>query len=671
MIDPTRLVPWAMIVLGSVVSLEWPSAWSRERPMEPRADGWRTSGSAVIAHDEIRDEIRDAVTRVIPLMQRSADIWFEKRACGSCHHQGIGTVAMAMLHERGFPVDTAWMRSQAVRSMQMGSNWQERVITREMSINQTIGQNYRVFGAMAAGHPETALSRAIAFLMAGEQHTSGRWLSISRRPPLEDSDVTATALGIRTLTFVPLAGREGEFRDRVQRARRWLAAVSPVSTEERTMQLLGLAWAGMSPRDLQPYAAALRAGQREDGGWAQVGSRASDAYATGQALTVLMQVARMPARDAVVQRGLRYLLSTQQADGTWRVSTRRTMQPGLPYFETGFPHGKDQFISYAGSAWALMALASSLQDAPTQVLMRRPAPTFAAPADTAHDGLTPVHRAARYGTLAELRALLSAAGNAGSNAGSNAGADVSDAANLATPMGVTPLMAAVHDSAKVRLLLDAGADMDAVTRQGHTALQLAAAHATGGASARLLLARGARQDRPLTMSNAAKSTALSYAITRGDTLLAGMMLDRGADVQGTAASGESPLMAATWNADSVGADWLLRHGAYPDDRPRGVSRPDPTPLMIASEDGALGVVRALLHRGADVHLVDGDGRTALHYAAGAPDRGSAAIIDALLAAGAKPAVAARDGATPLSLARQYGKGWAVERLTRAGAGMQD
>jgi hypothetical protein len=29
-----------------------------------------------------------------------------------------------------------------------------------------------------------------------------------------------------------------------------------------------------------------------------------------------------------------------------------------PYFESGFPYGRDQFISTAGTAWASMALAT-------------------------------------------------------------------------------------------------------------------------------------------------------------------------------------------------------------------------------------------------------------------------------------------------------------------------
>lgn len=44
-------------------------------------------------------EARTAIQRVVPLLKASADTWFEKRSCSSCHHQGLGTIAMAMLPE--------------------------------------------------------------------------------------------------------------------------------------------------------------------------------------------------------------------------------------------------------------------------------------------------------------------------------------------------------------------------------------------------------------------------------------------------------------------------------------------------------------------------------------------------------------------------------------------
>jgi hypothetical protein len=58
--------------------------------------------------------------------------------------------------------------------------------------------------------------------------------------------------------------------------------------------------------------------------------------------------------DAAYIKGVDYLLRTQLADGSWLVISRSF--PLQPYKESGFPHGKDQWISAAGTSWASMAL---------------------------------------------------------------------------------------------------------------------------------------------------------------------------------------------------------------------------------------------------------------------------------------------------------------------------
>ena len=51
---------------------------------------------------------------------------------------------------------------------------------------------------------------------------------------------------------------------------------------------------------------------------------------------------------------MRFLIADQREDGSWFVASRS--KPFQPYFESGFPHGKDQFISMAASSWAVAAL---------------------------------------------------------------------------------------------------------------------------------------------------------------------------------------------------------------------------------------------------------------------------------------------------------------------------
>jgi len=102
--------------------------------------------------------------------------------------------------------------------------------------------------------------------------------------------------------------------------------------------------------------------QRPDGGWRQTDKLQSDAYATGSVLAALHQAGDLPTSDDAYRRGVAFLLKTQKDDGSWHVVSRS--RPFQTYFESGFPHGKDQFISSAASSWATIALALTVQTKP-------------------------------------------------------------------------------------------------------------------------------------------------------------------------------------------------------------------------------------------------------------------------------------------------------------------
>ena len=87
----------------------------------------------------------------------------------------------------------------------------------------------------------------------------------------------------------------------------------------------------------------------------------SDAYATGHALVALEEAGVLTTTDEAYRRGLQYLLATQQEDGTWITKTRAF--PFQPLKESGFPHGRDQWISAAATSWAAMALANAIEPA--------------------------------------------------------------------------------------------------------------------------------------------------------------------------------------------------------------------------------------------------------------------------------------------------------------------
>src|SRR4051794_19255780 len=87
-------------------------------------------------------------------------------------------------------------------------------------------------------------------------------------------------------------------------------------------------------------------------------------------------------------------------------------------------------------------------------------------------------------------------------------------------------------------------------------------------------------------------------------------------------------------------------------------------LIQAVKDKDTEAVRRLLKQGVDVNVPQGDGATALHWAARLDDL---AIADLLIRNKAKVNAANDDGATPLHLACTNRNASMVERLLAAGA----
>ncbi len=93
--------------------------------------------------------------------------------------------------------------------------------------------------------------------------------------------------------------------------------------------------------------------------------------------------------------------------------------------------------------------------------------------------------------------------------------------------------------------------------------------------------------------------------------------------------------------------------------------PPEAPVADAAREGDLETVRALLRAGEDVNAAQGDGMTALHWAA---ERGDAAMVEVLVYAGAELQSATRIGEyTPLHLAARNGRLEATRALLDAGA----
>ena len=202
--------------------------------------------------------------------------------------------------------------------------------------------------------PDATTEAVVEYLLQYNQDLD-HWRTTSQRPPSESSDFTSSYLAIRALRTWGTSAQKERIDQRVEVVRKWLLATPAKDTEDRVFRLWGLHAAGVEQVALQPAAQELVRSQRPDGGWGQTETMESDAYATGSTLVALHEAGKLATTDPVYQRGVDYLVKNQLQDGSWRVQTRS--KPFQTYFESGFPHGKDQFISIAASGWATTALA--------------------------------------------------------------------------------------------------------------------------------------------------------------------------------------------------------------------------------------------------------------------------------------------------------------------------
>jgi hypothetical protein len=296
---------------------------------------------------------RSAIAKGISFLEDEGVSWMNDRKCASCHHAPLTIWSLNEARNFGYAVDEATLAE--VTSWSFADDDRSKVLVVNPNKEPTVLSQAPMLLALATGSIRNvddnirAGYKRLVERVVTEQFPEGTWgLPAGGRPPMADSNEIMTIWTVLALSAKGLPNEAAAAQ--IEKARKWLAENPRGESHQSQIARLLLDQHFATPRgDLQPAIDRLLKLQNEDGGWSQIPERGSDAYATGQSLYVLGRSGETAANNAAVAKAQAWLVSKQQAEGSWNM-TPRPNKPGDKESEKTGP------ITYVGTAWATLGL---------------------------------------------------------------------------------------------------------------------------------------------------------------------------------------------------------------------------------------------------------------------------------------------------------------------------
>jgi ankyrin repeat protein len=221
-----------------------------------------------------------------------------------------------------------------------------------------------------------------------------------------------------------------------------------------------------------------------------------------------------------------------------------------------------------------------------------------------------------------------------------------------TPLHIAALKRHV-DTAK--LLIEKGASLNALTTDNQTPLHCAV-QSGNAETVVLLMAKGGSVNAVSSFNK----TPLHLAAESGNSETVALLLEKGASVKALAIFNETPLHSAAESGNSETVSLLIEKGASVN----ALANLSESPLHRAAKSGNSETVALLIAKGASVNALANSNETPLHHAA---KSGNLETVALLIAKGASVNALADSNETPLHRAVESGNSETVALLITKGA----
>lgn len=294
-----------------------------------------------------------SLDRAVRFLDSAALSWQKERKCFTCHTNYAYLYARPLVSSEAPAAKEVRRYAEELvttRWKEKGPRWDAEVVATAAAL---------AFNDAASGGKLHATTRETLDRMWKVQRADGGWTWLKCDwPPMESDDDYGACLAALGTAVAPENYRASEpAKAGLEKLRAYLAKHPPPTLHHEAMLLWASSYGEPMLSDDQQRDAVkkLRSLQRPDGGWsvATLGNwkRAdgsaqttdSDGYGSGFVLYVLRR-AGLPADDAAIRQGIDWLKTHQRESGRW--VTRSLRKDG------------NHFLSHAGTAFAVMALAS-------------------------------------------------------------------------------------------------------------------------------------------------------------------------------------------------------------------------------------------------------------------------------------------------------------------------
>ncbi len=283
--------------------------------------------------------------KAVAFLSQEVPAWSVKNVCFSCHNNGDGARALYLALRQGHNVPaealsatTAWLRRPL--------EWDQDVGDAEFKDSRLARIQFAAALAEAVQARHVQKQRVLAQaaeLLAKDQSADGSWPLVTGgvvAAPATYGSTLATHMARRVLQSTD----EKRFRQQLALSQQWLEQAKLSNVLDAAAVLWALARAETPAARDQKLRALdlLRRAQSTDGGWGPYLVSPPEPFDTAVALLALQEL-RDSDLDPLIARGRTWLVSRQQADGSWPATTR--------------PAGVDSYAQYISTtAWSLQAL---------------------------------------------------------------------------------------------------------------------------------------------------------------------------------------------------------------------------------------------------------------------------------------------------------------------------